>query len=393
MTLEDRARRVREHLCDAKKLCADLGLLDGRYGRAWMNQARGVMVLCPWHDERTPSCSVVRGSDGAVTAFCFGCHATGDALGLIAAVHRLDVRRDFAEVLREGAHLAGLHFDEPSPSGWRPRAVPPRPLPPPDPEPLDDETFDAIARVVVEACPLRGEVAQYLNARRLGRLALAAGWAALPDNDQGLDALRGRIVDTVGEEAWLRSGLAVRDGKNRGRWVWRGHRLVIPWADPGGTITTLQRRVVGEAPEGVGKYIFASGRSPRWPYGVDAMGDQATGPVAFVEGAVDVLALRALCAARGIEAEVVGVPGTSAWRDELGATWGGLARGRVAVIGLDMEPGGRAAEGVAKATRAMQRDLGAAGAVRVDEWRPKGGAKDWGEVWAAGRAQPERASA
>lgn len=383
------ARLIRDHLDDPKVLCGELGLLNGRRGRSWTSQVKGVMVLCPWHDEHTPSCSVIRGKDGTVQACCHGCGATGDALDLVAAVAGLDIERDFQAVLREGAHVAGLRLFD---GDWNRPPRPVRPPPPPEPQPLDDDTFHALASTLLELCPLQLEpdVCRYLNSRRLGKIALAAGWGALPGNGQALDALRGRLVAQFGEDTWIRSGLAVREGKRRGMWVWWTHRLLIPWRGPGieGCVQTLQRRVLGTAPDGVGKYVFATGRPARWPYGVEelAVEDDPEVPIVFVEGAVDTIALRALCRDSGRPAQVIGVPGVAAWKGINANAWSELARDRIAAIGLDAEPGGKARENVESAVKDMQRDLGAAGAVRIDEWKPKG-AHDWADVWMMRRAR------
>ena len=71
----------------------------GPLGAARWSQATGprFLVLCPWHSERTPSCSVKLASDGTIAAHCFGCGAGGDVLSLVAAARGLDARRDFGE--------------------------------------------------------------------------------------------------------------------------------------------------------------------------------------------------------------------------------------------------------------------------------------------------------
>lgn len=390
MTTNDVARDLRDRLSDPRDLCASLGLLEGPRGRHWTTQpGGGVMVRCPWHSERSPSCSVRRVRDGSVMAQCFGCAASGDAIGLVAAVFGLDVERDYPEVLREAAHLAGISLDD-----SRPRILPPRPPPPSDPEPLDDDTFDALARYLLAACPLQSEpdVARYLNGRRLGRLALAEGWGALPSDRARLDELVRGCIDLVGLDAWRRSGLAVREGKHQDRIVWGQHRLVIPWRGPGleGAVLTLQRRTLGTPPEGVGKYVFASGRAPRFPYGIDLFAEEEDhdAPVVFVEGAVDQLALSALCRSRRVPAQVLGLPGISAWSRH-GDAWAQYARGRRAAVALDIEAGGKAAEAVERALVRMNESLGAV-ATQIDRWRPKGH-HDWAEAWAAERPKVEAA--
>ena len=112
---------IESALSDPEKV---LGLLDGA-----KRQAHGYLILCPWHSERTPSCSVKLASDGTISAHCFGCDAGGDVSSLVAAARGLDARRNFGRVVELAADLAGGSVD-----GYRPpvRRVMPAPrLPPP----------------------------------------------------------------------------------------------------------------------------------------------------------------------------------------------------------------------------------------------------------------------
>lgn len=102
MTHTDHAREVRNALTSPVDLCAKLGLLE-RHKR----QARGVIVCCPAHGERDPSCSVTLGPDGTIRVRCFACDFSGDALTLIATRYGLSTSTDFREVLTTGAELAG----------------------------------------------------------------------------------------------------------------------------------------------------------------------------------------------------------------------------------------------------------------------------------------------
>ena len=70
------------------------------------------------------SCSIRRCADGTIAAQCFGCHATGDTLDIIAAVRGLDRRRDFRRVLEEAAALAGVDLEEREPRRRRRLASP-----------------------------------------------------------------------------------------------------------------------------------------------------------------------------------------------------------------------------------------------------------------------------
>ena len=139
MSLRVDAAELRRHpaLCDPARLVALLGLADGA-----RRQARGVMVRCPAHGDRTPSCSVRMAADGTIAWRCHGCGASGDALGLVAQVHGLDVHRDFRRVADLAAEIAGAEV---------PRAdelrVCPAPAQQPEPDPLpSDAALDAMCR-------------------------------------------------------------------------------------------------------------------------------------------------------------------------------------------------------------------------------------------------------
>ena len=75
----DHARELRLQLNDARALAAALGLQT-----APRATARQALVLCPFHGEHTPSCSVRLAKDSTISVRCHGCGATGDALSLIA---------------------------------------------------------------------------------------------------------------------------------------------------------------------------------------------------------------------------------------------------------------------------------------------------------------------
>ena len=139
------------------------------------------MIRCPWHDEKTPSCSVTRGNDGTVRARCFGCGATGDAFTLVAQVYGLDARHRFLEVLDAAADLAGLMRPERRARGDRPppaRAIPRRPDPVADETP-DDGVLDLVAQVLSRVAPVPASGRHLARAevrfhRRVGLLRRAA---------------------------------------------------------------------------------------------------------------------------------------------------------------------------------------------------------------------------
>lgn len=208
-TRPDHAREIKYALGDARDLCDRLGLRTSR--SSFQTQREGLIIRCPVHDEKTPSCSI-QSKNGVVLWHCHGCKASGDALSLIAAVRGLSLRRDFREVLLVGAELAGLHgvahelrSGETSPE---PRPVPVRPAP----EPERDYPPADVVRAFLAACgPVAKDpqVATYLTGRAIDPILVDAdrlGYA-LPGEDPA----------------------AARLGGYRGRpWSETGHRLIVP---------------------------------------------------------------------------------------------------------------------------------------------------------------------
>ncbi len=70
----DLAAELKTALGDVRNFLDALGLLRGA-----TKQAGGFLIRCPWHLEKTPSCSV-QVKQGSIVAHCFGCGASGDAL-------------------------------------------------------------------------------------------------------------------------------------------------------------------------------------------------------------------------------------------------------------------------------------------------------------------------
>ena len=74
-----------------------------RQGRRWVG-------LCPFHGEKTPSFSV-NADEGLY--YCFGCHATGDAISFVRAIEHLD----FVDAVRRLADKAGITIREDAGTG------------------------------------------------------------------------------------------------------------------------------------------------------------------------------------------------------------------------------------------------------------------------------------
>lgn len=367
---------IRAELRGPRDVARLLGLLDGA-----KPQAGGVSVRCPSHADDTASCSLTPGPDGTLRVRCFGCPLSGDVLTLIGAVAHLDLAKDFRKVLERGAELASVDLRSPV-------APSPRRAPPSGPPRLADERFHAIVASLLHVGRLdRSDVARdvssYLEGRGLLDAALVDGWAALPPPDfqestarmllqvaepitgpvEGDEALFGRREIPYSREDIEASGILDASG----RIPWGENRLIIPWRSPSGVVATIQRRRLDAQKDR--RYVFPRGRSPLYPYGVERVSLMpADAPVAFVEGAADVLALRALLAARGECALVLGLPGVGGWRSQ----WAELARGRVAAVALDSDEGGQSK------VRKLADDLAQAGAKYLERWdSPK--SKDWAE--------------
>lgn len=226
----DHAAEIRRTLTDPRKLCDALGLSKGAE-----RQATGLLICCPAHGDRTPSCSVTKGPDGTIRVRCFGCDWSGDALTLVAVVHGLDVRSSFQDVLLEAAQIAGLHqvVDEiRGRAEWTPRPLPPAPEPGPDPDyPPADEVTDVWE--AGGAARSDSVAAKYLTGRKLD-----------PDSASQLGLLRvlpSAATQPLPLPRWAHYGAL--------SWQRSGHRMVVPVYDCDGAMRSLRAwRIEGDAP-------------------------------------------------------------------------------------------------------------------------------------------------
>ena len=226
------AAELRAQLTDPRHLCAALGLLDGyKPGR---QAGGGLLIRCPAHGDKSPSCSVRRGRDGTVAVSCFGCGFTGDALTLIAAAHGLDPRADFPAVLGEAARIAGVTLET------APRASTSRPAPSAAPEyPAASE----VAALWAAAGPVEADhqAAAYLTGR-----ALDPGTVDLYDLARVLPA-------DAAAPSWARC-----NGK-----AWpASHRLLLPVVDYLGTVRSLRAwRIDRTSDDGAPKRTAPAGKA------------------------------------------------------------------------------------------------------------------------------------
>ena len=291
------SRSIKSALADPERVLGLLGLLDGA-----KRQAHGFLVLCPWHSERTPSCSVKLASDGTIAAHCFGCGVGGDVLSLVAAARGLDTRRDFARVVELAADLAGGSLD-----GYRPpvrRAAPALRLPPPV---VSVGALWAASKPVTDDADLARQL--------LGR---CLDPAIIEDLDLA------RCMPSLGTlPKWARSGSQP--------WWESGHRLLFPLWNAEGSLCSVHARLVESGQTERAKGLFPASHSAKGLFLADSFGlllirsgvpkwwRQSEPPsVIITEGAIDFLTVATHYGCTEYAPAVLGVFSGS-WSDELAA--------------------------------------------------------------------------
>ena len=288
---------IKVTLSDPERVLGLLGLLDGA-----KRQAHGFMVCCPWHSERTPSCSVKLASDGTIAAHCFGCGAGGDVLSLVAAARGLDARRDFPRVVELAADLAGGSLD-----GYRPpvrRAMPALRLPPP---------VESVGALWAAAKPVTDDAD--LARQLLGR---CLDPAIIEDRDLA------RCLPSSGTlPTWARSGSQT--------WRKSGHRLLFPLWNAEGSLCSVHARIVDSGQTERAKGMFPASHSAGGLFladsfalllirsGVPKWWRQREPPsVIITEGAPDFLTVATHYGCSEYAPAVLGILSGS-WSDELAA--------------------------------------------------------------------------
>lgn len=229
----DYAREIRNALVDPLALCDRLGLLArGTFQR----QPRGAIVRCPWHEDRSPSCSVRVARDGTIAVRCHACGATGDALSLVAQVHGINLRRSFRDALATAAEVGGMHALADEIRAGKPndsRVAIVAPVVAPEPE-RDYPSAGDLSALMAATIPVTesAEVASWLNARGVAPEHVVANGLAV--------ALK--------RDARLLPRFATYKGRS---WVETGHTLILPMRDVYGAIRSVRagRVVDGDSPK------------------------------------------------------------------------------------------------------------------------------------------------
>jgi len=349
---------VRDALGDLANVCRLLGLTP--------RNERGGLFRCAFHQDKTPSFSLFASERGGWAGRCHACGVAGDGLALVA--------RHLGHSTRGGGFLlaiehiaAELGITESGRSSSSRRSAPrPAPARAVDEAQLRErrEMQSRIHDILLVVAPLGDEGYSYIRSRGFHDDEVPRDWCLLPRaRDQHLVVQA--IVDEVGADAWLESGLSAKSSSG---FNFPGNRLVLPWPASTGvdaTIALLQRRLLGD---GQPKYVLPSGLAAVLPYGAPdlaEMGGEDT-RVLIVEGVLDAVAARALAREDDVDLVALGIPGARSWRPE----WGALVTDRDVSLGLDPDLAGKGAALV------LANTLRAAGARSINITTPPGG-EDW----------------
>jgi len=258
--------------------------------------------LCPFHDERTPSFSV--NADHKLY-HCFGCGASGDAIGFVQATEALDFRES-VEFIAERYNVE-LKLEKEDPQEEERRRRRERLMA------LVERATAYYERVLWES-PEAGKARGYLAERGLREEVLKAfrvGYAP-----SALDkVIAGARRDGFGLEELAAAGLAARGEGGRLYDRFRG-RIMFPLADARGRVLGFGARAAreGQRPKYLNtseNEIYTKGRQL---FGIDRARAAAAkaGRVIAVEGYTDVLALHQA----GV-VETVAIMGTALTQEQL----------------------------------------------------------------------------
>ena len=229
---DELSRDVRRSLNDPRQVCAKLGL------KIEQRSASYCLVLCPSHSESSASCSV-HSRNGEVAVKCHGCQFSGDVFTLIAAVHGLDVRSDFKEVLAVGAELAGYREQAEDLRQGRNPSTPVRRPSAPAPQPdRDYPPQSEVEELWATAQPVEGdrEACETLVARRIDPVTVTETDLARVIHPQ---THHSRLPE------WARYKGKLPASRS---WTKTGHRMIVPVFDDSGQMRSVRAwRVTSDA--------------------------------------------------------------------------------------------------------------------------------------------------
>ncbi len=240
-------------------------------------KGREYQGLCPFHNEKTPSFSVVEEKG---FFHCFGCGAHGDVISFVMRMENMS----FPEAVERLAAEAGLEVPKPSPE-----------------ERKKAERYSSLATALDAACmffeqqlrsPAGREGLDYLRRRGLDDTTIARfrlGFA--PQGNQ----LRASLQKAGYDEAMLLdAGLLGRNEERGESYDYFRNRVIFPIADMRGRVVAFGGRVLGEdKPKYLNSRESELFHKGRMLYGLAhaRRTAQDTGQLIVVEGYMDVIAL------------------------------------------------------------------------------------------------------
>ena len=290
-----------------------------------------------WMSDHPPACgqrkkstlSIISRPD-TLTFRCHACGFSGDTFDLLAEQHGLDVARDFKEVLQIAERIAGTDYTSPAMAHVAAVVV--------EDTPVDTEAIATVAALLSEACPMGGDVLEYLQGRGFEKDWLPTNWAALPKSLDEQAQVARSIVDEIGKEKWIAGGVSMPDGS--AGFSYSDHRLVIPWDSESFNVVAIQRRTVEDIEKWRWrKYVFGRGRNTAAPSGFAEFLEMESEQVWICEGALDALAIRAM-SDHGRDRSAIGIPGKGVWKAE----WSQALAGKDITIALDRDGDDEAAK-------------------------------------------------
>src|SRR5579883_93081 len=295
---------------------------------------KGLLICCPKHGEKNPSCSLRLGPDGTLQVKCFGCDLAGNVFTLLGAIY---TGADFQELLKIGADLAGYTlFKERNEVGRaqsQPAPPPPPPIPPPAPIPYPPA---AEVQEVWAACSYVSDdpaVSDWLRSRHLDPTAI--------DNLSYDDfALARALPPKLRTPKWA--------GTSRMLWSYSDYRCLIPVFDETGTLRSLRARRITPAAKEVPKALPACGYRSTGLIMADAYARRilATGkgitdtpPIVITEGEPDFLSAAVWYSDADLSSAIPAILGiySGSWTQAIASR---IPDGATVVIRTDLDPQG-----------------------------------------------------
>ncbi|MDQ2076270.1 DNA primase [Marinimicrobium sp. ABcell2] len=190
-------------------------------------------ACCPFHDEKTPSFTV---SPDKQFYYCFGCGASGNALGFIMDYERMA----FPEAVEQLANLAGLEVPrETQTQAQREQAETKKSL-----YTLLEQADDYF-QDQLRTSPARSHAVDYLKRRGLdGRIAKDYGIGFAPPGWDNL--LKALGQDAENQQLLIEGGMLIHYPEEKKLYDRFRHRIMFPIRDTRGRVIGFGGRVLGD---------------------------------------------------------------------------------------------------------------------------------------------------